>query len=128
MESDRVVLIVDDDYDQRAILRALCERAEAGIFVEEAASVDEAFRFLELHNCDLILADVRMPGGSGAELILTVSKMARERALPSPRVVLTTAGECEEVLLNGSAVPCCSKRQLLRRLPDLLQEQKPGVL
>lgn len=64
MDDPRVVLVVDDDPDARAVL-AHDIHASAGATVVQAASVGEACRLMRTARPALIISDVIMPGGGG---------------------------------------------------------------
>lgn len=87
--SDRMsprALIVDDEAPARAELRYLLEELGDVQVVGEATNGEEALVLLQSLDYDLVLLDVRMPGGSGLDVA------ARLRELPHPpRVIFTTA-------------------------------------
>ncbi|HXE80810.1 MAG TPA: ATP-binding protein [Vicinamibacterales bacterium] len=61
------VLVVDDDPDARQLLAVML--GDAGAAVATAGSLDEAMAYLEREPCDLLVADIAMPGGDGFELL-----------------------------------------------------------
>ncbi len=65
------VVIVDDHAMFRAGVRA--EIGEAVDVVGEAADVDEAVREVDQHRPDVVLLDVHLPGGGGAEVMRRAS-------------------------------------------------------
>jgi CheY-like chemotaxis protein/anti-sigma regulatory factor (Ser/Thr protein kinase) len=84
------VLVVDDDPDQRFVLRRLLRRA--GITeVHEAADGDEALEVARREALDLVILDLAMPGRSGIDVlpelrgsvgrapIVVLSNLARRR-------------------------------------------------
>jgi putative nucleotidyltransferase with HDIG domain len=77
------VLVVDDD---PGVLDMLCDIfAEHGCAVSAAFDTDQALEHLAEHAVDLLVADIRLPGRSGLELL------REARALrPGLAVVLTT--------------------------------------
>ncbi len=79
-------LIVDDEAPARAELRFLLEQDGQVQVVGEATNGEEALLLLGSLDYDLVLLDVRMPGGSG----LDVAAALRDRARP-PQVIFTTA-------------------------------------
>src|SRR5215212_11450233 len=82
----RRILIVDDDV---AIRTSLAEAvSEWAAEVRVAADSTEALARVAERAPDLVLSDVRMPGGSGVDLL----ELLRERA-PETDVVLMTAYE-----------------------------------
>jgi len=78
------VLVVDDEPGIRTALRANFQRH--GWRVETASSVREAIRNLEGKEFDLVVTDMRMPDGTGME----VMRSARDLA-PGTAVILLTA-------------------------------------
>jgi two-component system, NtrC family, response regulator AtoC len=83
------VLVVDDERMIRWSLRAGLE--EAGAIVEEAASLAEARRRLEEAWPDLVLLDMRLPDGSGSELL--AEALAQDPELPI--LMITAYGSLE---------------------------------
>lgn len=79
-------LIVDDEAPARAELRFLLERFDDVQVVGEATNPEEALELLRSLHYDVVLLDVRMPGGSG----LDVAAGAARLPVP-PAVVFTTA-------------------------------------
>jgi DNA-binding NtrC family response regulator len=78
------VLVVDDEPGIRTALRANFQRH--GWRVETAAGVREAIRNLETREFDLVVSDIRMPDGTGMEVM-----RAARQASPSIAVILLTA-------------------------------------
>nr|WP_216077639.1 LytTR family DNA-binding domain-containing protein [Isoptericola sediminis] len=79
-------MIVDDEAPARAELRYLLEEVGQVQVVGEATNGEEALLLLDSLDYDLVLLDVRMPGGSGLE----VAAALRDRPRP-PKVIFTTA-------------------------------------
>ncbi|WP_129786980.1 LytR/AlgR family response regulator transcription factor [Promicromonospora panici] len=79
-------LIVDDEAPARAELRYLLEELGQVQVVGEAANGEEALLLLRSLPYDLVLLDIRMPGGSGLE----VAAALRDLPYP-PKVIFTTA-------------------------------------
>lgn len=73
------ILLVDDEPSQRLTLRKVLE--SQGIKVAEADSVSAADEAFDLLNFDLVIAELRLPGDAGSELI--------RLANPVPVVVMT---------------------------------------
>jgi len=79
-------LIVDDEAPARAELRYLLESFPDVQVVGEATNADEAAVLLDSLHYDVVMLDIRMPGGTGLELA------ARLRAQEHPpAIVFTTA-------------------------------------
>ncbi|PRZ07645.1 LytTR family two component transcriptional regulator [Isoptericola sp. CG 20/1183] len=79
-------LIVDDEAPARAELRYLLEEIGQVQVVGEATNGEEALLLLGSLDYDLVLLDVRMPGGSGLEVAA-----ALRRQPDPPKVIFTTA-------------------------------------
>jgi two-component system LytT family response regulator len=79
-------LIVDDEAPARAELRYLLESFPDVQVVGEATNADEAAVLLDSLHYDVVMLDIRMPGGTGLEL----AKRLRAQENP-PAIVFTTA-------------------------------------
>jgi sigma-B regulation protein RsbU (phosphoserine phosphatase) len=75
-----VVLIVDDDADNRAMLKILLEMWKSKVI--EAADGSEAIKLSETIHPDLILMDVRMPDLSGFEVTQHLRQSAKTAGIP----------------------------------------------
>lgn len=83
------VLVVDDEKDLRDLLVLLLKKA--GYETEVACSGTEAFQKIQAARPDLVISDIRMPDGTGLDLIQKVSQM------PPPRLpVLFISGYAEK--------------------------------
>ena len=78
-------LVVDDDPDARAMLRAALERR--GMIVTEAESAAEALA--QVQSVSLMLADIAMPGEDGLSLIRRVRALPAEAGGRVPAIALT---------------------------------------
>ncbi len=74
------ILILEDESVIRSALRRLLERN--GYQVAEASSVEDAERAFNLSAFDLIIADIRLPGASGTEII--------DRSGDTPVLIMTS--------------------------------------
>lgn len=79
-------LIVDDEAPARAELRYLLSQFEHVQVVGEATNVEEALTLLRSLTYDIVLLDIRMPGGSGLDVAA-----ALHTGPHPPRVIFTTA-------------------------------------
>jgi DNA-binding NtrC family response regulator len=84
MDAASTVLVVDDEPGIRTALRANFLRH--GWQVETASCVREAIRNLESGDFDLVVSDVRMPDGSGMDVMRSASRLS-----PGAAVKLQTA-------------------------------------
>jgi DNA-binding NarL/FixJ family response regulator len=82
MGSDRRMrtLIVDDDPDQRALVRRLLAQAGIGP-VAEAADADEAVEVAEAHQPTLVILDLSMPGRSGLDVLPDLAARVPDAAI-----------------------------------------------
>jgi DNA-binding NarL/FixJ family response regulator len=119
----RLVLVDDQTLVRSGIRQLLDSVAEIGV-VGEAASAAEAIRVIGAANPDVVLLDVRMPGGSGIE-VLKALKAADD--LP-PTILLTTFDD-DEILLDGlrhGAKGFLLKDISLDRLVDAIRQVAGG--
>ena len=72
-------LIVDDESNIRKILRHILE--EDDFEVSEAADVAEADNLINKHYFDIAVIDVRLPDGSGIDILKTIKEMHPETAV-----------------------------------------------
>lgn len=90
--SKRSLLLVDDEASFRTLIGR--ELARADYEIEGAGNLDEARRALSRRSFDLVLLDVRMPDGSGLELLPEIKEM-----WPATEVLMLTAyGTVEEAI------------------------------
>ena len=92
----RRVLVVDDSITTRTLERSILEAA--GYAVTTAVDGSDAWRLLQEHACDLVVADVEMPRMDGFTLCQTIRASRRFAELP---VVLVTALEKPEDRARG---------------------------
>jgi DNA-binding NtrC family response regulator len=83
-DAELSVMVVDDEPGIRTALRANFLRH--GWTVETASGVREAIRNFEIRNFDLVVTDIRMPDGSGMDVMRAV-----RRCSPATGVILLTA-------------------------------------
>jgi DNA-binding NtrC family response regulator len=86
------ILIVEDKESLRIMLRKTLEARDYG--VEEAADVYEARRRLQSARFAAVLTDLRLPAGSGFEVL----QAAREADTQVPVIVMTAFGTIEEAV------------------------------
>jgi len=84
MVEDRVVLLVEDEEPNRALLRAILARASndrlPDVVLVEAEDLASARAVLAARHVDLVLLDVRLPDGNGLSLI--PGDVARDKRSP----------------------------------------------
>jgi signal transduction histidine kinase len=95
------VLIVDNEPDARALMRAVLEGC--GAVVDEADSAAVALRALQLHRPDVLLSDIAMPGEDGYGFIRKVRRLdGPARMLPAAAfTAYATASDRARALLAG---------------------------
>lgn len=81
---DKHVLVVDDEVDLREIVAS--ELDFMGAKVDQAGNITAADAILKQKKIDLIISDIRMPGGTGVDLLKTV----KARNILNPPVILIT--------------------------------------
>ena len=99
------VLIVDDEFHiARSAAKVL---SQAGYECETCPNVEAAFKVLEHKGADVIIADMRMPGMDGMELLKKVHSkdpdMAVVLSVPLP------AAQSAKKALRGGAFDCVTK-------------------
>jgi two-component system cell cycle response regulator DivK len=94
------ILVVEDNAANRLLVRDILRHRGHEIF--EAASVEEGRAWLQRQALDLVLLDVRIPGGGGEQLLREIRSDPRFTAVP---VVAVTAqamrGDRERLLAAG---------------------------
>jgi len=124
------ILAVDDNDLNRRVLRLIL--AKAGIASDEAASGEEALKFLQTQSFDLIFMDVQMPGMDGLETTRRIrADIPAEKqpfiialtahALPSDRQLCLDAGMDEYLSKPVEAARLLRWIDRLRRLPPALR-------
>ncbi len=86
----RAILIVDDEKDLLELLRRSLE-PDLDCRVETAPSGEEALRRLSAGRFDLVLADIKMPGMDGLELLEIIKRETPEQTV----VMMTAYGEID---------------------------------
>ncbi|HEY9662387.1 MAG TPA: ATP-binding protein, partial [Allocoleopsis sp.] len=81
------ILAVDDELDSREFLKAALE--QYGATVITAGSVAEALRLFQLHQPNVLLSDIGMPGEDGYHLIQTIRSLPTELGGMIPAAALT---------------------------------------
>jgi two-component system response regulator PilR (NtrC family) len=129
MTSPRSVLIVDDERDIRELLVLTLGRM--GLRTDTAASVGEARAQLGRGAYDLCLTDMRLPDGTGLELVAEIN----QRYPDLPVAMITAYGNVEAAVeaLKAGAFDFVSKpvdinvlRELVQRALDLQQRPRAG--
>jgi excisionase family DNA binding protein len=117
-----VVLIVDDDPNLRAFVRARLELEGYG--VREAASAEEGLAALEEQSPDLILLDVMMPKVDGWEMLRRVQERHGVGSIPvlmfSGKLDAPTAAEASSRGAHGFIGKPFDPQQLIESAKQML--------
>ncbi|WP_257449178.1 CHASE3 domain-containing protein [Archangium lipolyticum] len=92
--AQRRILVVDDEEDNREVLKMMLE--EYGAHVLTAASAAEALRAVREHGPELLISDIGMPGEDGYQLITQVRALPAEEGGGVPAVALTAYARVED--------------------------------
>jgi len=111
------VLIVDDEADIRELLSLTLQRM--GLDTDCAGNEFEATQFMQKHNYDLCLTDMRLPDGDGLKLLEHVSKHYTD----TPVAVITAHGSAENAVaaLKAGAFDYLAKPVSLNQLRALVR-------
>ena len=118
---ERVILLVDDEESQRTVLAGFLRKR--GFDVAAAAGAQEALRLAASRTIDLVLTDLRMPTGSGLDVLEGVHAINPE----VPVIVMTafgTVGSAVDAMKRGAA-DYLTKPIDWRRLSTVLARHKP---
>jgi DNA-binding NarL/FixJ family response regulator len=96
MTSTLKVMLVDDHEVVRQGIRALLEAEEDIEIVAEADSGPKAVSLASTHQPDVVVMDIRMPGGSGVEACRAIRD---ER--PDAQIIMLTSFSDDEALFNS---------------------------
>ena len=86
------LLVVDDEPDLRTLYELTLLRE--GYDVESAGSVDEAWEQLDAQRFHLVITDMRLPDGTGLELLTRLEAAGR----PEKSIVITAYGSAENAV------------------------------
>jgi two-component system, NarL family, response regulator DevR len=96
MNSKQRILLVDDHEVVRLGLKALLERNSNFEVVGEAGTAREAIELVESLNPDVIVLDIRLPGGSGIEACQEITTRH-----PEAKVIMLTSYAEDEMLFSA---------------------------
>jgi two-component system copper resistance phosphate regulon response regulator CusR len=82
-----VILVVEDDFQQAALIKAILEEEE--YVVDQAFDGQEGLRKIEVRDYDLAVIDLDLPQVTGEELVRRI----RELGLATPVIILTANDE-----------------------------------
>ncbi|HEY8385889.1 MAG TPA: sigma-54 dependent transcriptional regulator, partial [Porticoccaceae bacterium] len=115
--SNHQALIVDDEADIRELLHITL--SQLGLEVSEAATVGEAKALLAANAFDFCLTDMRMPDGSGMELVEHIQR--HHPALPVAMITAHGNTELAVECLKAGAFDFVSKPVELSRLREMVK-------
>lgn len=90
------ILLVDDHEVVRLGLRALLERHPHFEVVAEAGTARDAIEQVEQYSPDVVVMDIRLPGGSGIEACEEISE-----SHPDTKVIMLTSYAEDEMLFSA---------------------------
>ena len=90
------ILLVDDHEVVRLGLRALLERHSQFEVVAEAGTARDAIEQVEQYSPDIVVMDIRLPGGSGIEACEEISEKH-----PNTKVIMLTSYAEDEMLFSA---------------------------
>lgn len=95
------VLVVDDEADIREFITVVLE--SHGMSVKAVASAIAAFEVLKSFQPDVLVCDIRMPGGSGYDLIRQIRDLEAKEGghLPATAITAYQDEDWEESLKAG---------------------------
>ena len=100
--SEIQILVIDDEPDLRTLYELTLLRE--GYQVEAASTIQEAWDLLNARRFDLVITDMRLPDGSGIDLLKGVrAQQRRERC-----IVITAYGSAENAVESLKACARCA--------------------
>lgn len=123
-----LVLVVEDDKDQRSILEMIFKAA--GYDVQLACDGQQALDAVQRDTPDVVVTDLMMPRIDGAELVTKLRADPLHRRLPILVLTVVSEDEREYTLLDLGADDYCDKtvqrKILLKRVENLLRRREQG--
>ena len=92
------IVIVDDHEVVRLGLRALLDRHPDFTVVDEAATAREAVAKVQQHRPDVVVMDIRLPGGSGIDACREITQQ-----VPESKVIMLTSFAEDDMLFEAIA-------------------------
>ena len=94
MSEQKSILVVDDDFDCRTLVRTVL--TSNGFKVSECADGTEALEKLKTFPADLVVLDIMMPGLSGYDVVVHMKQRPETQNIPI--IMLTAKGEPEDMI------------------------------
>ena len=118
------ILIVDDQDDIRAGIRAMLLLDPPLVVVADLSDGLQVVRFLRDHPIDLVLMDIRMPGIDGVE---ATRRIRAEHAAAKVRIIVLTTFDQDEIVLaalragaNGFLSKTVSPAELIAGITEVV--------
>ncbi|HHG85439.1 MAG TPA: response regulator, partial [Bacteroidetes bacterium] len=89
MEDELQILVIDDDQVDRMSIHRSIRKAEIPASIDDAESIEHAWKCVFEKEYDCIFLDYRLPGGNGLELL----REFRAKGLLMPVIVVTSQGD-----------------------------------
>ena len=119
----KVILIIEDQEDNRKIMRDLLTSAKYEII--EAVSGQEGVRLAETHRPDLILMDIQLPDFDGYEATKRIRSISALRSIPIIAVTSYALSGDDKKAFEAGCDAYVSKpfspRALLKKIQEILQ-------
>lgn len=116
-------LLVDDSRFDRLLLRTAFQRGVHDANLVEVATLEDARRFLDQADADLIIVDNGMPDGNGVDFVRGIAADPRLSRIP---VVMISGGDCAALAPKAAEAGCTtvvSKSQISpATISDLIAE------
>ena len=103
------ILLVDDHEVVRVGIRALIDRQPGMEVVGEGGTVREAVSLVEQTAPDVVVLDIRLPGGNGLEACRQIKALR-----PETRIIVLTSYPDDEVLFD--AIACGAEGYVLKQI------------
>jgi DNA-binding response OmpR family regulator len=95
-QRDANILLVEDDPDSASMFTQLLRLH--GYRVSTASTVEQALEIARTNDCDVLISDIRLPDGSGLDL---VRRLGAQRSITA--IALTGFGRAEDVRQSRAA-------------------------
>lgn len=115
------VLVVDDEFDLRFVVRLLLETA--GYLVTEAINGRDALDRIRTDRPDVVVTDIDMPGMNGAELI---DRIRADHDLDDLRIVAWSERRPDHVRADAVLSKGPGVRELAGHIERLLEGERRG--
>lgn len=104
------ILLIEDDSEDRFLIKDLLEQSELQVEIEEAASSSEGLEKLKSNSYDCVVIDYIIPGVTGMDVL----KISRDAGVKTPFIFLTGYGDDDLAaeLIHRGACDYLGKREL----------------